>query len=181
MKPSPLVPVRVELFLACAEANREILYTVRSGLIGPSCPDPDLAARALLDTDGADEREAPVLHSTSWRWEPSGEIVLTYLALTKGPPQSASGWKSLVLLAEPAPCNPEKPRPAQIREVDVLSHGLRHMAFLVQQDQGERIRSALRGPLLSLLDSLAPAPAGQLNLASTLVSYSGGGETSRPT
>jgi hypothetical protein len=65
-------------------------------------------------------------------------------------------------LAAPGPTDPLHPRPARIRELDPLAHGLRHLAFLVQQDRDGALRRALGARALTVLRSFEPAVAGEL-------------------
>jgi hypothetical protein len=164
-KPSG-VPVKVELFEVAVNHGRGIAYVVRTcDLVWP-CPDPDLVARALVDEGMAREGEGPtspmVMHSTSWRWDESGAIVLTYLALLERLSDHGQAIRRMAILPTFRASDPGKPRPAQIREEDVLAHGLHHLAFLVQQERGDPIRRALSEEARRFLDSLAPEQAGRI-------------------
>jgi len=74
-----------------------------------------------------------VLHSTSWRHS-GDEVVLTYLAVVSpvaGPPPS---WETIpVERAELARGDATGP-PVSIGVVQVIEHGLRHLAWLVRDD-----------------------------------------------
>ncbi|HVO11720.1 MAG TPA: hypothetical protein VMX54_13340 [Vicinamibacteria bacterium] len=120
--------------------------------------DPDPLGRSLATRDSA---AIAAIHSTSWRWEGDGRIVLTYVAWIK---EGRLGADALPLppLTASGPTDPLHPRPAQIRELDPLAHGLRHLAFLVQQDHDGALRRALGARALTMLHSFEPTVAGEL-------------------
>jgi hypothetical protein len=167
MNPSAAVPIKVELFEVSLSRERGFAYVLWTRDLRSPCPDPDCAVRQLIDEErsvaGIAEAAPPaILHSTSWRWDESGTIVLTYLALYERLPAYGYDTKEMVALPVAPATNPHKPRPARIREEDVLAHGLRHLAFLIQQDRGAPLRNALPEDARAFLDSLEPAQAGRI-------------------
>ncbi len=118
---------------------------------------PDGPVRALAEAAGA---QVVMLHSTSWRWEEGGRIVLTYLAWARDgtlPPAAET------LPAPPARAatDPLRPRPKEIARLDPLFHGLRHFAFLLRHDADGELRRALGDRAASFLEGFEPAPAGE--------------------
>jgi hypothetical protein len=92
-----------------------------------------------------------VLHSTSWRHD--GEhVILTYLAVVEPPVQPNENLASEpVVRVEPARGDATAP-PAAIQVAQVLEHALRHLAWLIADD--ETIGAALpdwREPLTDYL------------------------------
>ena len=71
----------LELFVVKPAEGRSISYGHSIVDLSDPADDPDTVARKLL---GPACRPA-ILHSTSWRWEKSGRLVLTYLAFSEGP------------------------------------------------------------------------------------------------
>jgi hypothetical protein len=55
---------------------------------GPLDADPDRTAASLCGLLGSPLDGAAVLHSTSWRWEPPGVVVLTYVCCPDPAPQA---------------------------------------------------------------------------------------------
>jgi hypothetical protein len=98
----------------------------------------DIAARALADLG----LQPIVLHSTSWR-HVDNEVLLTYLAAvapeTPLPPDWETAEIGHVDLARGGATTP----PPVIGVGQVLEHALRHMAWLIKEDEG--IRAALPG------------------------------------
>jgi hypothetical protein len=156
------VPVLLELFaVSLAPDGDSIVYTRRVAGLSQSPPvDPDTAASELASPVG---RRA-MLHSTSWRWEPDGTIVLTYLAYFE-PNNFSAGTVTLLARKELAPVpttNPNRPRPKVIREADVLAHGMRHLSFLVRNDRSGRLAAVLSPRSLEFFSTVADQLAGQL-------------------
>jgi hypothetical protein len=102
-----------------------------------------------------------LIHSTSWRWEPDGRIVLTYLAWAAVGSLGPDARK-MPDLSPPGPTDPLHPRPAEIAELDPLAHGLRHLAFLVRTDSEGTVAEALGPSACAILLALEPGTAGQL-------------------
>jgi len=119
--------------------------------------DPDPLSRSLTSGDAA---ATAAVHSTSWRWERDGRIVLTYVAWMKEGRLGADA-RPLPALSAPGPTDPLHPRPAEIRELDPLAHALRHLAFLVEQDRNGALRQALGARAVAALRSFEPAVAGE--------------------
>jgi len=154
----------LELFVVSADSGSDgVLYIRRSADLGTARSDPDTVARGLL----ADRGAPSLLHSTSWRWEKDGTIILTYLAWCDA--FRFDGLQPQRLPRERIPeipaTNPEKPRPPEIRELDVIAHGLRHLSFLVQHDRDGRLAAALSPRSLEFFNSLCGQLAGNFDQA----------------
>ena len=119
---------------------------------------PDQRARGLAaDGPGA----IALIHSTNWRWEADGRIVLTYLAWTKDG-RVGPHARPLPALPPPGPTDPLHPRPAEIRELDPLAHGLRHLAFLTRTSRDRALAATLGPDAVAALQRLEPQVAGEL-------------------
>lgn len=135
---------------------------------------PDQAVQLLAQCgQGADASGSPrcLSHSTSWRFEPPDTVVLSYIVcLPEHAPvcsqePRASPWQEMRLhelqLAHGA--MPDAPAPGKIEPRHVLSHALRHLAFLAQGPGADPIVSRhLSGRARRFLAQLPPALAGQL-------------------
>jgi hypothetical protein len=133
--------VNLELFMVNPSEGETIAFGRRWTELKQDTADPDTVARSLV----APGCSPAILHSTSWRWEKSGTLVLTYLAFSEDPEclsaeTSRLPWKDIF---QPQSTDPQKPRPVEIRELDVLSHGIRHLTFLVRYSQDRRIAEAI--------------------------------------
>jgi hypothetical protein len=86
--------------------------------------------------------EPLMVHSTSWRVV-RDRVLLTFLVVVEAPPLVPEGCDvRLVTRAELARGGPTGP-PPQVQLSQVVEHGLRHLAWLVRED--DAIRSALAG------------------------------------
>lgn len=150
----PATRVTVEVFSVGLAANEAIVYMRREQELRRGA-DPDGRARAL------GSGETALVHSTSWRWEQDGRIVLTYLAWAKDG-SLAEGARPLPELSAPGPTDPLRPRPQHIRELDPLAHGLRHLAFLLRTSRDGAVAAALGPRAAAVLARLEPDVAGEL-------------------
>ncbi len=103
--------------------------------------------------------EIALIHSTSWRWErTAGSSSRT--SPGRRTAASRSARVPLPGLTPPGPTDPLHPRPAEIRELDPLAHGLRHLAFLLRTSRDGAVAAAL-GPraaaVLARLEPTSPA------------------------
>jgi len=159
---TPATRVDVEVFtVGLTAADSEVpRFTRQQGELTRK-QNPDTRTRELAAKAAG---EVVLIHSTSWRWEPDGTIVLTYVAWAKDG-TIASGATALPRLAPLGPTDPLHPRPAQIRELDPLAHGLRHLAFLLRQSADGKVAAALGPRSAAMLKKLEPEVAGKLESA----------------
>ena len=127
----------------------------------PADSEPHAEVDLLLFANGM--TDPALLHSTSWR--PDGpHIVLTYMAVQHTPGLAREGWPGALPVSEdllPAVGNPTPHGAAEVpvpRHVDVLHHGLRHLAMLLDTDSGAR--DGLTGHWPGWLQRMRPALAG---------------------
>jgi hypothetical protein len=156
---APQTAVTVEVFaVAVAGAeNAGLEYTRLQGrLEGGLNPDDRARGLASQTTD-----ELRLIHSTSWRWEPDGRIVLTYLAWA-GDGGLKGGARPLPAIAPPGPTDPLHPRPAEIAELDPLAHGLRHLAFLLRTGTDGSVADAIGPRACEELKRFEPTVAGEM-------------------
>jgi len=156
--------VSLEVFaVSPAPDGKVIRYVRRTADLSNGANDPDSIAHELVRGIAA----PAILHSTSWRWEKNGTIVLTYLAYC----EDGQFWVAeparlpLGRLAPPPATDPQRPRPSEIREEDVLAHGLRHLSFLVRYARDGRLTAALSPQSLSFFAAMCGQLAGRLDAA----------------
>ena len=123
--------------------------------------DPDSVILGHLAATGR-AGEPRFVHSTSWRYELDGSLVLTYVALVDIGVAEDAGLRPLGEPATelPASSSPVRPRPREIREEQVIAHGLRHLAFL--EREGRVITDHVGPQAGAWLRGLTPAPAGRI-------------------
>ena len=130
--------------------------------------DPDRKIQSLIQekrqvsSDKVEEKEF-IIHSTSWRHEQPNKIVLTYVAYSdelefeRGKSQSFP-LKKLKTITKKS----EKPRTRAALEKKVVSHALRHIAFLIRTDPKTEYRSALNPETKEVLERVWISLAGKL-------------------
>jgi hypothetical protein len=168
----------LELFVVSPTADGGVSYGRRTAVLNKKSGDPDTVVHALLKNIC----KPALLHSTSWRWEKDGTLTLTYLAYSEDP-RCASVETQKLAYAEilpPQTTDPLKPRPAEIREHDVLAHGLRHITFLMRYSSDDRIRQAVSENSLKFFQGLCGQLAGRFDTAREFSDCAIPGAVSRP-
>ena len=102
-----------------------------------------------------------MLHSTSWRYDQSGHVILTYAVLPD--PDPTAPVKPLPSLGLARGHHHAYPTPATIGPDHVAAHAIRHLAWLAGTDP--IVAAALGGDenLCTALANVRPDPAGQLS------------------
>lgn len=122
----PVPPVvDVEVVLLRLEQPRQLCYrTLRRRLAEGETPD-DVALLVAGD-------HPTVSHSTSWRYEPPGLVVLTYAVL----PDPDTDVAAVPLVGPAVVCsgNPARPTPANLHGHHIAAHAVRHLAYLARHD-----------------------------------------------
>lgn len=117
-----------------------------------------------LGMNGVDLADVPLLHSTSWRASGSS-IVLTYIAMIRVSGVVRAAWPDAEPISPMLPGAVGRPHTHAAaaapvpRDVDVLLHALRHMAFLRDHDATAGAVLRLQG-WVPHLEQLEPALAG---------------------
>jgi hypothetical protein len=127
----------------------DVRYQRKEANLSRKGGDPDRMLRSLI----WQERRAPgeeieeqefLIHSTSWRYEKPDKVILTYAAYSdelkfeKGKVHHLS-LKRLRTLTK----NSRRPRSPAELEKKVVSHAVRHIAFLIKTDNRDEFRNAL--------------------------------------
>ncbi|MEV0198869.1 hypothetical protein [Nonomuraea sp. NPDC050691] len=124
--------VSVETLMLRADAGGRWAYRRVSTVPAPG-ETPDEAARRVSGVAAGDR--GTVVHSTSWRYLPKGEVVLTYAVCPDPAP-----WLPATMLAGPPELEiargaaPATPAPERVEVEHVAAHAVRHLAFLMDGD-----------------------------------------------
>lgn len=109
------------------------------------------------------EEKEFIIHSTSWRYERPGKVVLTYVAYSdelefeEGKAQSMS-LKQLRTITKTG----WKPRSSAEPEKKVISHAMRHISFLIKTDNQIDFESAMTPETLEIFSKLWVSLAGRV-------------------
>jgi hypothetical protein len=130
--------------------------------------DPDRVLQDLIQekrdlTSGKVEKKEFVVHSTSWRYARPKKIMLTYVAYSDELEFEKETYRSLPLKnLRRLTKNSHKPRSRAELENKVVSHGMRHIAFLIRTGQQIDFKSALRPETREIFEKLWISLAGKL-------------------
>ena len=127
--------VDVEVVFLGVRAGGGLCHRVRRRALGRQ-ERPD---RVALTVAGP---EVEVVHSTSWRCEDDGRVVLTYVAVSD--PDPAAGAVDLSAPAVVCSGDPLRPSPPGLHSHHVAAHAVRHLADLLHRDPGiaEAVRTS---------------------------------------
>ena len=130
--------------------------------------DPDRLLQDLIQEkrdliSGRVEKKEFVVHSTSWRYDRPKKIMLTYVAYSDELEFEKETYRSLALKnLRRLTKNSHKPRSRAELENKVVSHGMRHIAFLIRTGQQIDFKSALRPETREIFEKLWISLAGKL-------------------
>ncbi|RPJ29497.1 MAG: hypothetical protein EHM33_00580 [Chloroflexi bacterium] len=130
--------------------------------------DPDRMIWSLIqekrrDSAGEAEDQEFLIHSTSWRHEKPDKVVLTYIAYSdelkfeKGKAHNLSLKKLRTLTKQSRP-----PRSQAELEKKVVSHAMRHIAFLIKTDDQNEFKSALSPRTIAIFKKIWVSLAGRV-------------------
>lgn len=132
--------------------------------------DPDAIIQSLIlekrdDAQGSNkiEKKEFVVHSTSWRYRQPNKIVLTYVAYSdelefeRGRAKSLP-LKNLTKLSKKS----QRARTRAALEKQVISHAMRHIAFLIKTENQIDFKSALNPETLKKFRKLWVSLAGRV-------------------
>jgi hypothetical protein len=158
-----VMKVRLEIFLATLVGDTTVRYVVHRHDIThkPRNPD-DLVLDLTLNTNTGPvtlSRKHCYIHSTSWRYERDGSIILTYFVYSDRMAFQDNIGSVLnledvtITVSEDA----TRPRPAVLMEEQIVAHGIRHLSYLA--------KTANR----NLLDVISPESLRRFNAMESLL------------
>lgn len=130
--------------------------------------DPNHMIQSLLqekhkDSAGKVEEREFVVHSTSWRYAKPDKILLTYVAYSDELEFKKGNFHSLLLKKlKTITKKSRKPRSRAELEKQVVSHAMRHIAFLIKTDNQIDYKSALTSETKKVFESLWVSLAGRV-------------------
>lgn len=135
-----------------------------------SMDDPDTLINNYVNSGGINipvfQTSDFLIHSTSWRYELEGHIVLTYIIYS-----DRLDFKELMIKTLPTKSlrhtsgtNTRRPRPEIIKEEHVVAHALRHLGFLIQTDHKHTYTKLLTSETVEILKSIFADLAGEIKL-----------------
>lgn len=146
--------------------GERIRYQRRKVNLSRKGSDPDKLMWSLIRQElrelPAEEREF-IIHSTSWRYERPGNILLTYIAYSDELTFEKDKTKNLLLKnLGTITGNNRKPCSRMQLEKKVVSHAIRHIAFLVKTDDQIDFKSAMTPETIKTFEKLWVSLAGRV-------------------
>ncbi len=115
--------VRVEVIRLALTAAGQLGWSL-SQQGAASTEDPDRVAHRLAG-------RSVLVHSTSWRWDPPGVVVLTYAAVAEEPSLEVDMLVDPVIVTSG---DPMLPRPDGLHDHHVVAHAVWHLTVLAARD-----------------------------------------------
>jgi hypothetical protein len=148
--------------------GKRVRYQRKQANLSRRGGNPDALIRSLIQekrrmNSGEVEEKEFVVHSTSWRYERPEKIILTYVAYSdeldfKRGKSHALSLQRLRTITK----NSKKPASKDELERKVVSHGMRHIAFLIQTGDQNEFKSALKPETVKVFEKLWVSLAGKV-------------------
>jgi hypothetical protein len=148
--------------------GKSVRYQRKEGNLSRKGGDPDRMIQTLIyqkHQDKAEGMEAKefIVHSTSWRYEQPGKVMLTYVAYSDELEFEKGKAKSLPLTKLRAVAKKSrKPRSQAELEKKVVSHAMRHIAFLIKTNNQIDFKSAMTSDTMEIFEELWVSLAGKI-------------------
>jgi hypothetical protein len=155
----------LEIFFVTAESHECIQYFKMHIDITDDVRNPD---EIIFDPAKISSAAVPAIrqntfisHSTSWRYEYDGSIYLTYLIYSEYIDFGRFEAKLLSLkdMEISKSSAPDRPRPVNITEEHIVSHGMRHLSYLVSHSPDDFFSHVINGKSRLLFSRITPALA----------------------
>ena len=129
--------------------GKNVCYQRKQANLSKKGGDPDRLIQSLIQekrhvSSGKVEEKEFIVHSTSWRYTRPGKVMLTYVAYSdelefKRGKVPSLPLRKLRTITEKS----RKPRSRAELERKVVSHAMRHIAFLIRTDDQIDFKSAM--------------------------------------
>lgn len=157
----------LEIFYVRIMGDR-VRYQRKQANLSKKGGDPDSMILSLIqekhrDSAGEVEEKEFIIHSTSWRYEQPGKVMLTYVAYSDALEFEKGGsWSFPLKKLKAINKKSQKPRTRAALEKKVVSHALRHIAFLINTDNQIDYKSALTPETREVFQKLWVSLAGKV-------------------
>jgi hypothetical protein len=147
--------------------GKRVRYQRRHTNLNRRGGNPDAAIRSLIhekrrmQTGDIEEQEF-IVHSTSWRYEQPGKIILTYVAYSDDLEFKRNFHSIPLQRLRTIAKNSKKPASKAELERKVVSHAIRHIAFLIQSGDQEDFTRALKPETVKVFEKLWVSLAGKV-------------------
>jgi len=149
-------------------AGKRVRYQRKQVNLSRKGSNPDRVIRAVIqekrrNASGKVEEHEFIVHSTSWRYAQPDKVMLTYVAYSDELEFRKNKTRSLALKElRTITKKSRKPRSRAELEKKVVSHAMRHIAFLIQTDDQDDFASALNPETKEVFEKLWVSLAGKV-------------------
>jgi hypothetical protein len=148
--------------------GKSVRYQRKEANLSRRGGDPDRMIRTLIHekrraSSGSVQEKEFIVHSTSWRYTKPGKVILTYVAYSDELNFEKGKAKSLPL-KKLRTVSKKSRKPASRAELEkkVVSHAMRHIAFLIQTGDQDDFKSALTKETIEIFEELWVSLAGEI-------------------
>jgi hypothetical protein len=148
--------------------GRGVRYRRREVNLSRKGSDPDELIWSLIRKEHDEPRQEHeehefVVHSTSWRYERPGKVILTYVAYSDELEFKKGMWKSIALSdLRTITKRSRTPRSRTELERKVVSHAMRHIAFLIKTDKQIDFKRSISPETMEKFERLWVSLAGRV-------------------
>lgn len=158
--------MRINLeIIRCKIELDKIYYSIEKVDCTNTSSDPDGMVLGIVKKGGVLENF--IIHSTSWRYENPDLVTLTYIVYIENYSSlvDVTQTKTLSVSAMEIAFSKshDTPRPNQIEEQHVVSHGIRHFSLLLKLGDKEQFKRVLSEKEINMLENLSPTLSGEYN------------------
>ena len=148
--------------------GKSVGYQRKQAHLSRKGSDPDRMIQSLIQEkrraeSGQVEQQEFVVHSTSWRYARPDKVLLTYVAYSDELQFKKGNFHRLPLRKlRKITKKSRKPRSEAELEKQVVSHAMRHIAFLIQSGDPDDFKSALKPETMEVFEKLWASLAGKV-------------------
>ena len=147
--------------------NAQVSYRRKQVSLSEKGDDPNHIIHSLIQhkyhTSAGEIEEEFIIHSTSWRYSPPDQVILTYVAYSDELEFDQEDVRNLALEElRTVSISTQRPSCPDELEKQVVSHAVRHIAFLVKTDHQRTLKNVLSANTLEICDNLWVALAGRV-------------------
>jgi hypothetical protein len=167
IRPIDIMQTILEIFYLRIIGDK-VRYQRKQANLSKKGGDPDSVIQSLIEekhraSSGKVEKKEFVVHSTSWRYTRPDKVMLTYVAYSDELEFEKGKTKSLPLKRlRTIVKKSRRPRSRAELEKQVVSHAMRHIAFLIQTGDQNDFKSALTPETREVFESLWVSLAGKV-------------------
>jgi hypothetical protein len=167
IRPIDIMQTILEIFYLRIIGDK-VRYQRKQANLSKKGGDPDSVIQSLIEekhraSSGKVEKKEFVVHSTSWRYTRPDKVMLTYVAYSDELEFKTGKIHSLPLKKlRTITKKSRRPRSRAELEKQVVSHAMRHIAFLIQTEDQNDFKKALTPETREVFESLWVSLAGKV-------------------